>query len=222
MGVKTNASTQTNEEEVVEMIQDLGKSNDDTEDVGWESPSKKHFFRPRKDVCLERRRKHRAPKGILRWAINWYRDHGFIKSMVAMRGHPGPSHLLFADDIIIFSKGDIRSLRCITNLLQRYAMISGQFVNKEKCKLFMGCMPSCRQEAIAVELGIKVGCLPEEYLGVPLIKGRVTRQAVAPLLDKIKRKITAWKGKCLSFQGRIVMINSVMCSIRIHNMAMYK
>ncbi|KAF9616184.1 hypothetical protein IFM89_028960, partial [Coptis chinensis] len=43
--------------------------------------------------------------------------------------------------------------------------------------------------------------LPEKYLGIPLNQGKITRARAAPILDKIKKKLTSWISRRLSFQG---------------------
>ncbi|KAF9624334.1 hypothetical protein IFM89_009617 [Coptis chinensis] len=66
------------------------------------------------------------------------------------------------------------------------------------------------------------GTLPEKYLGVPLISGKVTKAALTPLIDKIRTRASGWAGKMLSFQGRVVLARHVLNSIHVHNMAIYK
>ncbi|KAF9600821.1 hypothetical protein IFM89_013056 [Coptis chinensis] len=61
-----------------------------------------------------------------------------LKLMVSPRGCPAPSHLLFADNIIIFANGHFRGIRHLNSLLERYQESSGQFMNKAKCKIFFG------------------------------------------------------------------------------------
>ncbi|KAF9609915.1 hypothetical protein IFM89_019008 [Coptis chinensis] len=55
-----------------------------------------------------------------------------------------------------------------------------------------------------------------------MIQGRVKRIHFTGLLDKIKSRITAWRGRHLSLQGRCVLIKSVLSSIPVYNMSIYK
>ncbi|KAF6163796.1 hypothetical protein GIB67_016136 [Kingdonia uniflora] len=66
------------------------------------------------------------------------------------------------------------------------------------------------------------GCLPQTYLGIPLIQGRLTKEILRPLVDKNKKKATGWAGSLLSIQGRAVLIKSVLSSISIYSMGIYK
>lgn len=47
------------------------------------------------------------------------------------------SHLFFADDMLIFSNGSIRSLRRLRNLLKKYESSSGQQINLQKISMFV-------------------------------------------------------------------------------------
>ncbi|KAF9600906.1 hypothetical protein IFM89_013813 [Coptis chinensis] len=55
-------------------------------------------------------------------------------------------------------------------------------------------------------------------------KGKVTRMMVCPVLDKIKKKLSCWKGKSFSFQGISIHFKSVMWYAHrcIYNLAVYK
>ncbi|XP_026445436.1 uncharacterized protein LOC113346045 [Papaver somniferum] len=60
------------------------------------------------------------------------------------------------------------------------------------------------------------------YLGVQIKLGVVKYRHISNVIDKIKKQLSVWKGKILSFQDRVVLINSVIASYAIHNMAVYK
>lgn len=48
------------------------------------------------------------------------------------------SHTIFADDIMIFCRGDQKSLTAISKLLDDYACCSGQYCNKLKSLIYVG------------------------------------------------------------------------------------
>lgn len=83
------------------------------------------------------------------------------------------SHLLFADDVLIFSNCRIRSLRCLRDLLQRYERSSGQKINLEKSSIFVSKHINGRKlSRIQSVLGCKIREFPFTYLGAPFYKGR--------------------------------------------------
>ncbi|XP_026384454.1 uncharacterized protein LOC113280031 [Papaver somniferum] len=63
---------------------------------------------------------------------------------------------------------------------------------------------------------------PDKYLGVVLIQGRVKTSTLWPMVEMMQKKLAAWKGKLLSFQERLVLIKSVLSSIPVYSMAIYK
>ncbi|XP_026428560.1 uncharacterized protein LOC113324453 [Papaver somniferum] len=63
---------------------------------------------------------------------------------------------------------------------------------------------------------------PDKYLGVVLIQGRVKTSTLWLMAEMMQKKLAAWKGKLLSFQERLVLIKSVMCSIPVYSMGIYK
>ncbi|KAF6168278.1 hypothetical protein GIB67_014513 [Kingdonia uniflora] len=102
-----------------------------------------------------------------------------------------------------------------------YQEASGQVFSSEKSKLFLGAMNNEKKQVKDI-FGFDEGSLPETYLGIPLIQGRVTKEILRPLVDKIKKRATGWAGSLLSIQGRAVLIKSVLRSISIYSMSIYK
>ena len=63
---------------------------------------------------------------------------------------PWISHLLFADDCLIFSQADRRNADRIAQILDIYNKGSGQLVNKHKSVVFFSdnCSPGVKQEVL--------------------------------------------------------------------------
>ncbi|KAF6166471.1 hypothetical protein GIB67_038208 [Kingdonia uniflora] len=70
--------------------------------------------------------------------------------------------------------------------------------------------------------GFGVGNLLEKYLGISLVQGRVSKAIVAPLIENIRPRAAGWSGKLLFFQSRVVLVKSILTSLPIYNMAIYK
>ncbi|XP_074265559.1 putative mitochondrial protein AtMg01250 [Silene latifolia] len=47
-------------------------------------------------------------------------------------GRLGLNHLIFADDLMIFSRGDLPSVTAVTNTLSKFAKVSGLQANPDK------------------------------------------------------------------------------------------
>lgn len=159
---------------------------------------------------------------VLSRNLTMLKDSRQVKPIISGNGYQCPLHLLFADDIIIFANGQIRGIRRILKILERYEKASGQVVNKEKTKLFLGGMSFSRKVAISKETGLSLAELPEKYLGVPFITGKVTRASVANVVDNLSDKLNRYKGRMISFTARAELIKSVLESSTVYSMSIYK
>ncbi|XP_042492859.1 uncharacterized protein LOC122072426 [Macadamia integrifolia] len=144
-----------------------------------------------------------------------------LKMIYGPRGVPTPGHILFADDIFIFSNASLRYVRNLRDFLCKYQEFSGQAINFEKSKLFLGKIASTCKQTIAKTLGIPICNFPTRYLGVEIFKGRVKKEALLPIMDKVKCRLTGWKGKLLSMVRRVELVRSVISGILNHGFAVY-
>ncbi|KAL9672123.1 hypothetical protein QQ045_028371 [Rhodiola kirilowii] len=92
------------------------------------------------------------------------------------------THLLFADDAIIFSKADLESLAKIKAALKLFYVWPGLKVSDEKSAIYFGVCREPEQRLMARAVGFQIGKLPFLYLGVPLdgcsIKGTHYNQII--------------------------------------------
>ncbi|KAE9619300.1 putative RNA-directed DNA polymerase [Lupinus albus] len=101
-----------------------------------------------------------------------------------------PSHVLYADDVLIFCKGIKRNLEHLNSLLSDYAQASGQHINLQKSK-FYTCNASPRKVVTLCSiLGFNAGHLPFNYLGIPLFKVKPKRVNLQPIADRILQKLS--------------------------------
>ena len=87
----------------------------------------------------------------------------------ASKDNLGFSHLLFADDIILFSKAEARGCEAILDILGKFCRESGQKINLDKSKIYFS--PNVRKELkeeISERLGIRETNNIGKYLGFPL------------------------------------------------------
>lgn len=135
----------------------------------------------------------------------------------------GVSHLLYADDMIIFMEGNQRSLEYLKNLLQEYEVYSGQKVNVEKTRVIVSNkLEPSKKELIKQITGFSFANLPVKYLGTPLFKGRSRIHYFDEMVDAIANKVQNWKTKFLSQGGKLTLIKSVLSSMLIHTISMTK
>ena len=125
----------------------------------------------------------------------------------------GLTHLSFADDLMVLSDGNVRSVEGIIAVFDEFAKCSGLKISMEKSTLYLaGSSPSSIQQ-IAAAYPFAIGNLPVRYLGLPLVTKRLSTLDYAPLLEQIKKRINSWTARYLSFAGRLNLISSVLWSI---------
>ena len=96
------------------------------------------------------------------------------------------SHLLYADDTLLFCKADNDELKFISWILMWFEAVSGLKINLNKSEtLPIG--PEANMEELASKLGCKVGSLPTTYLGLPL-GAKHKAQSVWDLVEERFRK----------------------------------
>ena len=58
-----------------------------------------------------------------------------------------------------------------------------------------------------------MGSYPFRYLGLPMHYMKLNNKGWKLIEEKIEKKLSGWKGKHLSYGGRLVLINSVLSSL---------
>jgi len=63
--------------------------------------------------------------------------------------------------------------------------------------------------------------LPISYLGLPISSSKINKSLWSPLIDRMQRRLSGWKGKLISFGGRITMINALVAAIPMYFLSSY-
>ena len=101
-----------------------------------------------------------------------------------------PCHLLYADGMLLFLKGQKSSLLALKKILEEYQISSGQFINLGKSKMFNG-KHSLKKQILAIT-DLQEKPLHSHYLGAPLIIGTPKKHHFNPLLDRFLSKLSDW------------------------------
>ena len=119
------------------------------------------------------------------------------------------SHLLFADDTILFCDANVEQILHIRLLLLSFQVVIGLKVNVHKSEMVpIGEVVDVH--ALAEILGCRVGTLPMSYLGMPLGAPHNSPSIWNPILEKIERKLARWKKLYLSKGGRLMLLKSTL------------
>lgn len=132
-----------------------------------------------------------------------------------------PSHIFYADDVLILCKGSLANLRSQVFVFESYAKVSGQVLNCGKSFIYGGAMSQSRLNMLSLLTEFKVGISPVFYLGIPLFKGKPCGKFLLPIADKIILKLASWKGPLISFTSKVELVKSPIQSMLIHSMSLY-
>ncbi|KAJ9536466.1 hypothetical protein OSB04_un000347 [Centaurea solstitialis] len=133
----------------------------------------------------------------------------------------GLTHLCFADDLFVFTRGDVASVEVLKRALHLFASRSGLAPNLQKSDIFFGNVPLEVRATILHCLPFRMGTFPIRYLGVPLSPVSLKAADYGVLVSKVKLRLQNWKSKFLSFGGRKQLITSVLQSLQLYWMAFF-
>ncbi|CAL2271420.1 unnamed protein product [Prunus armeniaca] len=133
------------------------------------------------------------------------------------------SHLLFADDTLLFLKANAQNCRNMMNLLNGYCRASGQQINLGKSSVFFSPnTPDDLKRELGTILGMSIVTDTRKYLGLPTLWGRSKSEALNFVKERLLRKIGGWKQGLLSQAGRDILIKSVAQAVPTYPMGIFK
>ncbi|GJW76145.1 putative RNA-directed DNA polymerase, eukaryota, reverse transcriptase zinc-binding domain protein, partial [Tanacetum coccineum] len=125
-------------------------------------------------------------------------------------------NVCFADNLFIFSRGDVESARAIMDSLDEFKHVSGLVPSIPKSTAFFCNVVQHVKNAILSIMPFSEGEHPVKYLGVPLISSRLLNKDCKFLVEKARNRIGDWKNKSLSFAGRLQLCKSVISSMQVY------
>ena len=115
----------------------------------------------------------------------------------------GITHLLFADDLLLFCRADHPSVSSMMSSFDRFSKASGLHANPSKSNIYLSGVDRYHKEQLVHLLHMKEGVFPFRYLGVPLHSKKLNSRDCRPLVDKIVGRVKFWSSRLLSYAGRI-------------------
>ncbi|RVW69837.1 putative ribonuclease H protein [Vitis vinifera] len=151
------------------------------------------------------------------------RNGDFISSFrVGGRGREGliVSHLLFADDTLIFCDAEADQLQYLSWTFMWFEAILGLKVNLSKTEAFpVG--EDIHMETLASVLGCKIGSLPTTYLGLPLGAPYKSTRVWDTVEERFKKRLSLWKRQYLFKGGRLTLLKSTLSSLPTYFLSLF-
>jgi hypothetical protein len=119
------------------------------------------------------------------------------------RQAPGISHLLFADDTLLFIKASEEQARKVKEVLKTYEKSIGQLVNPSKCSMLFGKNCSYQEkERVLQILQVPNTAVREKYLGLPMLEGRMNDGKFKSTKEKLVNWCSNWAKRTCQWQLR--------------------
>lgn len=145
---------------------------------------------------------------------------GLLEGFSPSAGGLSVSFIQFANDSLFMLKAKremLENLRCILLILE---VVSGLGVNLSKTTLsHVGNVPNI--EELASIFGCAVVPLPITYLGLPWGANATSKSIWNPVVERMKRKLSSWKGRYLFKGGKLVLLRSVRTNVSIYYMSLF-
>ncbi|XP_075083648.1 uncharacterized protein LOC142167383 [Nicotiana tabacum] len=128
----------------------------------------------------------------------------------------GITHLNFADDLLLFTRGDITYITQLQQCLNQFYRASGLQANKTKSSIYYGGVTQAVQDKMQLRFGYTIGELLIKYLEVSLSTKKMSLAQWQPLIEKMVARVSSWTTKKLSYAGRIQLVQSVLFGIQAY------
>ena len=131
------------------------------------------------------------------------------------------SHLLYADNTLLFCGANEDQLAYLSWLLMWFEAISELRINLNKSEIIpVGNIVDV--ESLASKLGCKIGALPSSYLGLLLGAPHNSLNVWDSIEERFGKRLALWKRQYISKGGRIMLIKSNLASLTIYFMSLFR
>ncbi|WVZ69705.1 hypothetical protein U9M48_018450 [Paspalum notatum var. saurae] len=107
-------------------------------------------------------------------------------------------------------------------LLCVFEQLSGLKINFHKSELYCFGKANDHVDQYSQILGCGVGKYSFKYLGIPINFRKLNNKDWRMVEKRFQKKLNSWKGKLLSYGGRLVLINSILSSLAMYMMSFFE
>lgn len=150
-------------------------------------------------------------------------QHGGLEALQICRRAPAVSHLLFADDSLLFFRANMENATTVKGVLNTYASATGQLINPSKCFILFpdSCSPQVADD-VKLVLQITQQAFEPKYLGLLVPEGRMHKGRFESLQARVSKSLIEWSERYSSYSGKEVLIKAVAQAIPVYVMSIFK
>ncbi|KAL0360875.1 UNVERIFIED_CONTAM: hypothetical protein Sradi_3772000 [Sesamum radiatum] len=138
------------------------------------------------------------------------------------RHGPRVSHLLFADDTLLFCQATYGAMEGVGRILKEFKAASRLMVNLEKSSIaFSHNVLDDLKENLASTLGIPVVARQDKYLGLWELVGCSKKEIFQNLKDWVSARLQSWRCQNLSQIGKVVLLKLVVQAMPMYVMGCF-
>lgn len=135
---------------------------------------------------------------------------GNLSGLKVTRRAPSISHLLFADDSLLFFRANEAQARVVKDILSTFEKGTGQLLRLAKCSLLVNESYSISNvDQVREVLQVQRVDFEAKHLGLPTPNGCIRRGHLQPLEQWFAKRMTSWKERDLSSAAKETLIKSV-------------
>lgn len=136
---------------------------------------------------------------------------GQLQGIKISQTSPRITHLMYADDLVIYGPATIQEVTAAFACLQQYCNWTGQVINWQKSSVhFSGNTSRHTRKEICHILRMAECNHKGLYLGHSFCKFYPKFEAFKGVMEKMANKLSGWKRRTLSMAGRLVLVKSVI------------
>jgi hypothetical protein len=150
-------------------------------------------------------------------------NQGHLQELHICRRTLRISHLLFADDTLMFMHASEEQAGVIRRVLANYERNTGQLINPAKCLMLFGsgCTDEGKEQVLQT-LNMSCTTVEEKHLGLPTPEGRMSKDMFKSTKERLVKRLSHWSGRLMFSGAKEVLIKSVAQAIPVYIMGVFK
>ncbi|GJZ19391.1 RNA-directed DNA polymerase, eukaryota, reverse transcriptase zinc-binding domain protein [Tanacetum coccineum] len=158
----------------------------------------------------------------MRNVIKVFLGNGLITGVNIKNSTINVSHLFYGDDVIITTDWNAKDMDNIIRVLHVFYLASGLKINIHKSNIYGIGVNKDEVLSMASNAGCIAGDIPFNYLGLPIGSNMKSIASWKTLVDRFHMRLSSWKANLLSIGGRLTLIKSVLGSLGIYYLSIFR